>query len=786
MANSVGTSNETGGAGDALLPFGASPRERLRHVAWALVLSTVMAVAMLLEPLDWMLWNLQSRTSSQTPSGEIVFVQADLSLTDPGAPSQRLKLARALDRLRTDGASRVYIDAVFSEPANNSQADDKLIQALGAWGSRVTFVDRLDTTPSGLRTEYRTLARFKVDNRAVWAAVTREWPEFTWQMPYAYRTSEGPQPSLAAALARREGSSLDEFQIDYGYRSRSIPTVSLDAIAGGAQATHGVALAGKTLVIGAPRNPAMPELRVPGQFSSPPSFVSIFAAETLKRQPPAYIRGSIVLVLVAGVFAVGALSASRTWRYLAYAIGTAAPICAIIVGPGLGLRIELSYCLPLVLFFAFSRWRANWKRRVAQIDPDTGLPTLRAFAFGLVRQVAAKGHVVVAKIHGYEAILKTLDSAQRAAYVRKLVERLRVADPRLAVYIEGHYLAWRVDHDDEQKLRGHLEGLRAIFAAPVGVGGHSIDVGITFGAARINPDQGERSLAAALAAVEETTEALEPVKLAPETSDGDGLWDLSLRSRIDAAMEAGEVFCVYQPKIDISEDRIVGVEALVRWEDPERGFIPPLHFVMQCEKAGRMEYLTRYVLQSACSAGRLLHFRGSRITMSVNISATLLSDMRIVGIVRNVLQATDFDPNYLVLEITETARIRDLTVARSVLKALKALGTHLSMDDFGVGAANFEALQALPFDEIKIDRQFVGAATTSSKARAITASIVGLGTTARIAVVAEGAETAADLQMLRDIGCLQVQGYALAKPMPLTKLLNFIDAGAEKISKAIV
>jgi EAL domain-containing protein (putative c-di-GMP-specific phosphodiesterase class I) len=320
--------------------------------------------------------------------------------------------------------------------------------------------------------------------------------------------------------------------------------------------------------------------------------------------------------------------------------------------------------------------------------------------------------------------------------------------------------------------------LRAIFAAPVTVGNHSIDVGITFGAARIDPKQGERSLAAAMAAVEETSEALEPIKLATEISESDTLWDLSLRSRIDAAMEAGEVFCVYQPKMDISADRIIGVEALVRWQDPERGFIAPMHFVMQCEKAGRMEYLTRYVLQSACSAGRLLHFRGSRITMSVNISATLLTDMRIVGIVRNVLQATDFDPHYLVLEITETARIRDFKQARAVLKALKALGTHLSMDDFGVGSANFETLQALPFDEIKIDRQFVSSATTSSKARAITASLVELGASARIAVVAEGAETPADLQLLRDIGCWQVQGYALAKPMPLTNLLNFI--GGEK------
>jgi EAL domain-containing protein (putative c-di-GMP-specific phosphodiesterase class I)/GGDEF domain-containing protein len=768
--------------GNAPLAIADSPRERLRHLAWALIVATSMAVTLLLEPLDWAVYNLQSRLSDQTPSGEIIFVQAGSGLADPGDPSQRVKLARALDRLRAERASRVYIDLLFAEEASDPRADTRLKEAFDKWGRQLAFVNRIDITPGAERSELSSLPQFTARHPVVWNGFTTDWPGFTWQMPYAYQTSQGLQPSLAASLAKRDVQSTAEFQIDYGFRSRSIRTIPLERIAADQPLPEEVELAGKTLVIGGPRNPAQPEMGVPGQFTSPPSFVPILAAETLHRGAPVAIRGLAIIVLIAGLLAVGALSMRRERRYVVYAAAAAAPIYATFVGPDLGLRLELSYCLPLLLGFALLRWRANWKRRIAQIDPDTGLPSMRAFALMLARHTAEPGHAVVAKIHGYEAILKTLDAAQRAAYVRKLVERLRVADPRLAVHIDGHYLAWRVEHEDEQKLRGHLEGLRAIFAAPVTVGNHSIDVGITFGAARIDPKQGERSLAAAMAAVEETSEALEPIKLATEISESDTLWDLSLRSRIDAAMEAGEVFCVYQPKMDISADRIIGVEALVRWQDPERGFIAPMHFVMQCEKAGRMEYLTRYVLQSACSAGRLLHFRGSRITMSVNISATLLTDMRIVGIVRNVLQATDFDPHYLVLEITETARIRDFKQARAVLKALKALGTHLSMDDFGVGSANFETLQALPFDEIKIDRQFVSSATTSSKARAITASLVELGASARIAVVAEGAETPADLQLLRDIGCWQVQGYALAKPMPLTNLLNFI--GGEKEVRA--
>ncbi|MEC7533357.1 MAG: EAL domain-containing protein, partial [Pseudomonadota bacterium] len=218
---------------------------------------------------------------------------------------------------------------------------------------------------------------------------------------------------------------------------------------------------------------------------------------------------------------------------------------------------------------------------------------------------------------------------------------------------------------------------------------------------------------------------------------------------------------------------VAGVEALVRWHDPARGFISPMHFIQQCEKAGRMEHLTRYVLQSACSAGQLLHFRGHQITMSVNISATLLGDMRVVGLVRNVLQATRFDPEYLTLEITETARISDHTVAASILEELRSIGVRIAMDDFGVGAASYETFYELPFDEIKIDRLFVANIARDPKARAIVASIAAMGREARITVVAEGLENPHDIPLLEEAGCQQVQGFAFSRPLSLSNLLEY-------------
>ena len=212
---------------------------------------------------------------------------------------------------------------------------------------------------------------------------------------------------------------------------------------------------------------------------------------------------------------------------------------------------------------------------------------------------------------------------------------------------------------------GEVIDLRAIFAAPIQVGGFSVDVGITFGIACVEGDPSAR-LAAAVAAAEETSEAHNPIAIAETGSQTDLLWDISLRARIDDAMEAGEIYCVYQPKIDLQSNAVVGVEALVRWHDPARGFISPMHFIQQCEKAGRMEHLTRYVLQSACSAGQLLHFRGHMISMSVNISATLLSDMRVVvsgagaagTAIARMLRCVNLDP-------TVCVPVRDIIVCDS-------------------------------------------------------------------------------------------------------------------------
>ena len=751
--------------------------ERLRHLFWAGLITLATYAVLLFEPVDQFLWLIQSRIADRHPSGDVVFVGSDEALNDPTAPERRYKVAAALDELDRLGVGKVFLDVTF-ETSDNPAADARLARAIADLGPRITLVDQI---VAGTGSE-RILRKTSPDiaspaGRVVSDQTDRNFFGFAWEIHYGYEVNGSLVRSLGAAIGGVSEPSRKKFSVDYGFASQEIPFLPLtDLNSGNPRATRPpVDITGKTVVFGHTNIVPGTQQPIPGRVNAPASVIDIYAGETLKAGNTRYLRATTILSIFA-LLLIAALLACRTRkrRWVAYAAIFLTIPALFVASSKLGTRLDLSYALGFLGFYAAFRWRARWKRRVEMVNSETGLPKLRALESRLIRDKTGSGHVVIAKIQNYERVLKTLRSDDKGSYVLKLVDRLRAADPNLAIYSDGHHLGWHVASDDTNAVTDHLEGLRAIFSAPVQVGGFSVDVGITFGVAAIDDDPTVR-LAAAIAAAEETSEAHNPIAVAETGSQSDLLWDISLRARIDEAMEAGEIYCVYQPKIDLASKSIAGVEALVRWHDPARGFISPQHFIQQCEKAGRMEHLTRYVLQSACSAGQLLHFRGRVISMAVNISATLLGDMRIAGIVRNVLQATRFDPAYLTLEITETARISDHTVAASILEELRSLGVKISMDDFGVGAASFEAFYELPFDELKIDRLFVANMAKDPKARAIVSSIAAMGREARITVVAEGLENPQDIVLFEEAGCQQVQGFAFSRPLSLSDLLEYQD-----------
>jgi diguanylate cyclase len=248
---------------------------------------------------------------------------------------------------------------------------------------------------------------------------------------------------------------------------------------------------------------------------------------------------------------------------------------------------------------------------------------------------------------------------------------------------------------------------------------------------------------------------------------------MSLLARLDQAVERGEIWVAYQPKIDLTTGRIIGAEALARWNHPEKGDVPPSQFIPAAERNGRIENLTAHILDSAVAATAGIHQAGhTSFSVAVNLSARLLDSPGLLGMVRTILQRHKLPPHCLILEITETTAMASRDDVLDTLEALTALGIRLSIDDYGTGFSTLDYLKRIPADEIKIDRSFISMLEKSQSDRIMVHSTIQLAHSLGRRVVAEGVENATVLSELRLMQCDYVQGYHTGRPM---KFLDLVD-----------
>lgn len=746
--------------------------ERTRHVLIAAALAGVLGAIDFFAPLKPTMWTAQAYIAPRSASGDIMLVEMGDKPSDPANPLARLEIARLIDDLTEAGAQKIFIDVIFDRPST-AEADEALEEAIARSG-RTILTQNYMPTFAGERVKY-TLPHIA---GSAPQALIKEWPDtfgYIWSEPY-FGIIEGARlPSFPVALAGHDGRRYGEFPIDYSIDYISIPALTADKVVAALSSGQGDEMfAGKTVVVGmgTSRNSFA---SIPGQRVVPPSMVSILAAETLKIGPPISVGWFLPLLLTAACL----LAAVRTLKHvrrrrIAY-VGVAM-LLPVLLFAFAHLRVSADLATSatfLAIFTTLRLWHLR-QQRASLVDGLSGLPSFRK----LERDLADLGPsrlptVVVARIHRFDEVLSSLPRKLHGEYVRLVAERLRIADERLAVYSNGgRYLAWLQEVEDEDQLRAHLNGLRAIFAQPLHIGGTAVDVGITFGADATSENDAARKVAAAASVAERTTESHSPVLLARESSEADRLWNISLQAKIDQALKSGEIYVVYQPQFDLRTGALLGAEALVRWNDPERGHIAPSYFIEQCELAGRMDALTRKVFKEAVDNVSASPLSGTDFQLSMNVSATLLHDFRVIEMLNDVLSTSTLPASRLTLEITETSRIADYDTARTVMEQLRHLGVRLSIDDFGVGAANLETLLQLPFDELKIDRMFVARVRDSAKARGIADSLIRLGRDVNIVVIAEGVEDEQTLTVLREAGCDAAQGYFLGRPERLHLLVG--------------
>lgn len=413
-------------------------------------------------------------------------------------------------------------------------------------------------------------------------------------------------------------------------------------------------------------------------------------------------------------------------------------------------------------------WLSVLDRAVANADADPGrfalleidLDRFRVINESLSHSIGDKVLIEVA------ARIRTL--------LRRQDEAARPGGDRFSVLLEHMTSAREVD--------AICENLMHAFLKPIEVEGHELHVSISIGVA-FHPDNGNsvgtlRSNAE-IAMFRAKQDGRGCYKYYSEEMNADGAQLLTLERQLRLALERKEFELHYQPQVDAFDGRLVGVEALLRWNSPDRGLVSPTEFIPLAEETGLILPIGAWVLRQACQdAQGWRQSLACDLPVAVNLSARQFRSRDLLASVQRVLDETGLPSPLLELEITEGLLITDPEGAADVLRGLRDMGTRTALDDFGTGYSSLAYLKIFPLDRLKIDRAFVRGLPEDESDKAISRAVVALGLNLNMEVLAEGVETAAQRDFLAVAGCQVFQGYFHGRPMPATELMARIRSGA--------
>ncbi len=747
---------------------------RRKILLWATIAGLICGAIEFGEPLEnW--WRTGRNTLRSHPaSGDIVVVGIDdRSMTQMGRwPWPRRYHAQLADRLRELGARTVYFDIYFSAPS--SPTDDRLLeQALARSKGNVVLptmfaIDqasqrRTDLVPLPNLARHAQLANINI-MRGVFGEV--------WKLPYAVKVSDVSYRSFAANLANTKGPDGSLFTLDYSIDVRSIPAVSaIDILQRRGRPAD---IRGKDVLIGVAGDGLGDTHILPGVGVMPGVYLHALGGETLRQGHPIELGWWIP-------FAFGWLLAATylfaTRRRLANSAIALGAVLLAAVPIALESRLIFVDFVPAALLLGIVAASQAWMRfrqRGAATNAVSGLPNLNALRLHQAEPGAA---LVVARIQNFAEIASTLPSEMERALVEQIAKRFTLGINGSTLYQgdEGIF-AWFAGNEPGVAMGDQLEGLHAVFTSPVAVGALHVDLSIAFGVDRGSDRSLGNRIGSALVAAGEAAEeglkwkAYDPAKLE------DAEWKLSLLGRLDAAIDSGEIWVAYQPKLDIAANRIAGAEALARWSHPEKGDIPPQEFILAAEQHNRIEKLTLHVLNEAIRAAAAINAHGIDFDVAVNLSARLLELPRLADLVAERLAVHRLAPARLTLEVTESAAMGSGNRSMDMLKRLRALGVNISIDDYGTGFSTLEYLRDVPATEIKIDKGFVSSMDRSHGDRLMVNSTIQLAHSLGRKVVAEGVERAETLTALTAMRCDLAQGYFIGRPMKFVRLSRMILA----------
>lgn len=724
-------------------------------------------IARALEPLRFA---VQSHSASQ----QVAIVEMDArSVAEIRRwPWPRRHYAAVIDQLRAAGAATIVFDVDFSSASD--PADDRAFAAaLQHSGGRVTLptfaqqagagdVRNLDALPLGAFRAHAALAS---------VSFSPDVDGLVRSLPLATITAGTPRPSLSAYIAARAGVADVDYPVDFSIDPDTIPRLSFVAVERGR--FDPALVRGRNVLIGATAIEMGDRYPAPLRGVLPGVIIQALGAETLLRGVP--VRGTplatfalALLLCVPGVRArrrdVAAGLFATSLITLAVVVLAAQRWLAIYFPLGLGWLMLSTAGGLFIIRDIFRRFRTGRLQ-----DEVTGLPNQRAFAN---ESPGRTGIACVVQLTNLEELSAIFDAAQVAQGIARTAERLRLCSAHDVVYrVRSHQLALLMP--PHESIEDQLAILRALLLQPIEVAGRKVDISIALGIA----EDGDMT-AAALAAGDAATAG---VFWRRTTLNRDRLESaVSLMGELDAAIIAGQIVVHYQPKLALATDRIKSVEALVRWQHPDRGFVSPGAFIPLAEQNDRIEPLTLHVLTQVMTDAARWRLAGHEVTAAVNISAKLLDAPTFIAAVDRLLDTAPVPPEALIFEVTESAAMSDPATATATLRHFRSRGVAISMDDYGTGQSTLSYLRELPLSELKIDRSFVQYVHERESDATLVRSTIDLAHALGLKVVAEGIEDAENLAFLRSVRCDYAQGYFIDRPMPFDKLISRLTEYAAK------
>lgn len=742
----------------------------LLRLAGALALALLAAIVAATGGFRWVEHRLDDvvfALAQRPASGQIHVVEMDAAsiAAIQRWPWTRDHYAKVISQLDAAGVRSISFDVDFSS-YSEPRHDQALAAAIAAAKAPValpTFAQnagfrngrQLDSLPIAPLREHAHLAS---------VVVVPDRDGFVRRMPFGTVTGQMPRPSMAVFMAERAGQVNDSFPIDFAISPESLPRHSFIAIERGE--FDPATLKGRDVIIGATAIELGDRFPVPRHGVVPGVIVQALAAETLIESVPVYGSWPAPLALCA-VLACFIVSARRRRDIAIRSVLAGAVVAGFSAAAHIMAAIwfEIIPALSLVVMTALLRLAILTHRHVEQqreTDTESGLPNKLALDRSAAPGVGSGGYFVAAQIEDFDALTLAAGADDLGPLLRRVTERLIATGCADTIYrTDTRTLMWHTPLALAE-LESMLSGLRAIMHSPFEIAGRRFGVSFSLGVAPANIANGPANAAHAASQARRSGKFW---RLHTAGEDTAATQQFSLLGEFDEALHNGQIAVHYQPKLNLAEGRIDAAEALVRWQHPTRGMLPPDSFIPLIEEAGRIDDLTLTVLARALRDMRVWCEQGLVIGVAVNVSATLLRSDHFSDAAQRLVSRSGVPAGLVTFEVTESAQFEDIDQAIGVLEKFRASGILISMDDYGTGQSTLNYLKLLPLAELKIDRMFVAQAHQDRGDAMLVRSTVQLAHELGLKVVAEGVEDAECLAFLETISCDYAQGYLVGRAM---------------------